>query len=65
MVWLQQHLQSADPNVAVTASFDSPTDAAVRNLQAAHGLPVTGSTDAATWQVVLALPVQPVDWSSQ
>jgi putative peptidoglycan binding protein len=64
VVWLQQHLQSVDPGVSVTASFDSATDTAVRNLQATHGLPVTGATDAATWQAVLALPLQPVDWSA-
>jgi hypothetical protein len=63
VVWLQQHLQSADPAVGVTSTFDAATDSAVRSLQALHGLPVTGSTDAATWQAVLALPLQPVTWA--
>jgi hypothetical protein len=63
VVWLQQHLESVDPAVTVTGSFDAATRTAVRNLQTAHGLPATGATDAATWQAVLALPLQPVDWS--
>ena len=40
------------------------TDVAVRNLQESRGLSVTGVTDALTWQAVLALPVQPVDWTA-
>jgi hypothetical protein len=63
VVWLQQHLESADPAVAVTGTFDAATKAAVQNLQTAHGLPATGATDAATWQLVLALPLQPAAWS--
>jgi hypothetical protein len=63
VVWLQQHLRSADPAVGVTSVFDAATDAALRTLQTLHALPVTGRTDAATWQAVLALPVQPVSWA--
>jgi peptidoglycan hydrolase-like protein with peptidoglycan-binding domain len=65
VVWLQQHLASADPSVAVTSTFDAATDAALRNFQTAHGLPVTGTTDALTWQAVLTLPIQPVDWATR
>ena len=65
VVWLQQHLASADPTVTVTGTFDAATDAALRNFQASRGLPVTGTTDALTWQAVLGLPVQPVDWSQR
>jgi peptidoglycan hydrolase-like protein with peptidoglycan-binding domain len=65
VVWLQQHLASADPTVAVTSTFDAATDAALRRFQAAHALPVTGTTDALTWQAVLALPVMPVSWTEQ
>jgi hypothetical protein len=62
VVWLQQHLASFDPNVAVTSRFDTATDTALRGVQASRGIPVTGTTDALTWQAVLALPVQPVEW---
>ena len=59
---MQQHLASADPAVAVTGTFDVATDTALRNFQAARGLPVSGTTDALTWQALLALPVKPVVW---
>ena len=65
VVWLQQHLASFDPAVAVTATFDAATDTALRNFQASRGLPVTGVTDAATWPAVLGLPVQPHDWAAK
>ena len=53
VVWLQQHLASADPTVTVTSTFDAATDVGLRNFQASRGLPVTGTTDALTWQAVL------------
>jgi peptidoglycan hydrolase-like protein with peptidoglycan-binding domain len=65
VVWLQQHLASFDPAVTVTATFDTATDTALRNFQTAKGLPVTGETDAATWQAVLALPLLPVTWTKK
>jgi peptidoglycan hydrolase-like protein with peptidoglycan-binding domain len=65
VVWLQQHLASFDPTVLPTATFDAATEQAVGNLQAAHGLPVTGTTDPLTWQAVLASPLQPVDWTAR
>jgi hypothetical protein len=64
VVWLQQHLESFDPTVLPTGAFDAATDRALRALQAARGLPVTGTTDPGTWQVVLSLPLNPVDWTA-
>ena len=37
VVWLQQHLQSFDPAVVVTGTFDAATDAALRNFQTSRG----------------------------
>jgi peptidoglycan hydrolase-like protein with peptidoglycan-binding domain len=65
VVWLQQHLASHDPTVAVTSTFDAATDAAVRRLQAERGLEVSGVTDPATWGAVLSFPLQPVDWTAR
>jgi hypothetical protein len=65
VVWLQQHLASFDPAVTATSTFDAATDQALRNFQTSRGLPVTGSTDALTWQAVLGLAVQPVAWASK
>ena len=46
----------------MTATFDSATDTALRNLQTARGLPVNGVTDALTWKAVLDLALAPADW---
>ena len=62
VVWLQQRLASAYPTVAVTSTFDDATDVALRAFQQARGLPVTGTTDALTWQAVLSLAHKPVSW---
>jgi peptidoglycan hydrolase-like protein with peptidoglycan-binding domain len=64
VIWLQQHLAAFDPTVEVVAGgrFSAATEATLRAFQTARGLPITGTTDAATWQAVLALPVRPVDW---
>ena len=43
-------------------TFDDATDVALRAFQQSRGLPVTGTTDALTWQAVLSLPVKPVTW---
>lgn len=59
VLWLQQHLASADPAVLRTSTFDDATDVALRTFQAARGLAVTGTTDALTWQAVLSLPITP------
>ena len=54
-LWMQQHLASADPTTPTSGTFDAATDTALRNFQTQRGLPVTGTTDAATWQALLAL----------
>ncbi|HEX4718931.1 MAG TPA: peptidoglycan-binding domain-containing protein [Thermoleophilaceae bacterium] len=54
-LWMQEHLAAADPTTPVTGTFDTATDTALRNFQAQRGFPVTGSTDAATWQALLAM----------
>ncbi len=41
--------------MTVTSTFDAATDQALRNFQTSRGLPVTGTTDALTWQAVLGL----------
>jgi len=60
VIWLEQHLASADPAVAIDGKFTAATETALIALQTARGLPPSGTTDAATWQT---LPMQPVDWT--
>jgi len=64
VIWLQQHLVTADPSVAVDGRFTAATEAALRTFQIARGLPVSGATDAATWEALLALPMRAVDWTA-
>jgi len=40
------------PQVAITGVFDAETQAAVETLQRNNGLPVTGSVDKATWDLI-------------
>jgi len=65
VVWLQMHLLAAGQQVTVNGTFDIATDAAVRNLQIGAGLPVTGVTDAGTWQKALSYTPTAVDWTAQ
>jgi hypothetical protein len=64
VVWLQEHLASADASVTVDGDFGPATERALQALQSSAGLPATGVTDAATWQRVLALALAPVDWTA-
>jgi Putative peptidoglycan binding domain len=65
VVWLQMHLLAAGQTLKVSGSFDTATDAAVRNLQTQAGLPVTGVTDAGTWKKALSYTPTAVDWTAQ
>jgi hypothetical protein len=64
VLWLQQHLTTTYPEVTATAKFDDATIAAVKALQTAGGLAVTGTTDAGTWAAALKLPFRAVDWTA-
>ncbi len=63
VLWMQEHLATAIPNQPTTGYFRSETDANLRNFQTQKGLPVTGQTDGATWQALLALAPVAVDWT--
>ncbi len=63
VIWLQQHLVSADPIVPVDGILGTQTLTALRNFQLARGIPPSGTTDAATWAAVLALPMAAKDWT--
>ena len=60
---MQEHLASAVPTQETTGTFGSQTSANLRAFQAAHGIPASGVTDAATWAALLALPPVAVDWT--
>jgi Putative peptidoglycan binding domain len=64
VVWLQQHLATAVPTTPTSGVFDAATDAALRDFQGQRGLPVTGTSDAATWQALLTLAPVAIDWTA-
>jgi uncharacterized membrane protein YgcG len=55
VVWMQEHLAAAEPSTPTTGTFNATTEANLKAFQAAHGLPQSGVTDAATWPALLAL----------
>jgi peptidoglycan hydrolase-like protein with peptidoglycan-binding domain len=64
VLWMQEHLVSADPSVVVDGKFTAATELALQTFQNARGLPPSAITDAATWEALLALPLRPVDWTA-
>jgi len=64
VIWMQQHLASANPSVAVDGKFSAATQDALKAFQTARGLAPTGETDAATWQALLTAALRPVDWTA-
>ena len=65
VIWLQQHLTQSYPTVTVNGKFDTATGDAIKAIQTANGIAVTGTTDASTWAAALALPYTPVDWTAR
>jgi peptidoglycan hydrolase-like protein with peptidoglycan-binding domain len=63
VLWMQEHLAGAIPAQATTGIFDATTAANLQSFQAAHGLPVTGTTTAATWQALLNVTPVAVNWA--
>jgi hypothetical protein len=63
VLWLQEHLASAEPAQPTTGIFGSSTAANLAAFQSAHGIPPSGRADAATWQALLALAPVAVDWT--
>ncbi len=64
VLWLQEHLAGAIPSQPTTGIFESQTAADVKQIQAEHGLPATGETDAGTWGYILVLPMVEVNWTA-
>jgi peptidoglycan hydrolase-like protein with peptidoglycan-binding domain len=62
VLWLQEHLARDFAAQRITGQFAGQTLADLDAFQSQHGLAVTGTTDAATWQALLALAPVTVDW---
>jgi hypothetical protein len=62
VVWAQEHLLTAGYKLTINGDYDSQTTTAVEDFQSAHGLPVSGSIDAQTWDALLHYRVANVSW---
>ena len=63
VVWAQQRLVGAGQEVPITGLFGKLTAAAVRDFQAAKGLPVDGKIGTGTWESLLNFTPYRVRWS--
>jgi Putative peptidoglycan binding domain len=63
VLWMQEHLAREFPAQRTTGLFASETLADLRAFQARHRLPVSGSTDTATWIALLHLTPVATAWS--
>jgi Putative peptidoglycan binding domain len=64
VLWMQEHLAREFPNQRVTGLFGSLTLGILRAFQSRHHLPVSGSTDSATWRALLRLYPVVTAWST-
>ena len=64
VVSAEERLISAGQGVKVNGVYGSTSEQAVRNLQAASGLPVTGELDATSWPALVRYPPATIDFSS-
>jgi hypothetical protein len=62
VLWLQEHLAREFPTQRTTGLFGSLTFGILRAFQTRHRLPVTGSTDPATWSALLRLDPVVTAW---
>jgi hypothetical protein len=65
VLWMQEHLATAEPTQETTGTFGSQTLTNVEAFQSAHGIAAGGVVEAATWTALLALPPVAVDWTGK
>jgi Putative peptidoglycan binding domain len=65
VLWMQEHLATAEPTQETTGTFGSQTITNVEAFQTAHGIAASGVVEAATWAALLALPPVAVDWTGK
>jgi hypothetical protein len=63
VVWMQEHLAAVTPSTPTTGTFGSATTRDLKAFQTSHSLPVSGQTDPATWQALLALSPVTVNYN--
>jgi hypothetical protein len=63
VLWLQEHLATAEPNQETTGSFGSQTTTNLATFQSAHGIAPSGVATAPTWAALLSLEPVAVNWT--
>ena len=63
VLWMQEHLASAEPAQETTGVFGAQTVANVEAFQSAHGIAPSGVVEAATWEALLTLAPVAVEWT--
>lgn len=63
VLWLQEHLASAEPSQETTGNFASQTTTNLEAFQSAKGIAPTGVATPQTWQALLALTPVAVNWT--
>ena len=64
VAWAQQLLAGGGYSVPINGYYQSPTQTAVFQFQADHGLGQTGNLDVPTWDVLLRNTPLPVRWTN-
>src|SRR5262249_19790254 len=64
VAWAQQLLVGAGFSTPITGYFQAPTQVAVVQYQAAHGLPQSGILDTPTWDLLKDSTPQAVRWTT-
>ena len=65
VLWLQEHLATAEPSQETTGNFGSQTTANLQAFQTAHGIEASGVATAPTWAALLALAPVEVKWTGK
>lgn len=63
VLWLQEHLATAEPSQETTGTFGSQTTANLEAFQTSRGIAASGVAEAATWAALLALEPVAVSWT--
>jgi peptidoglycan hydrolase-like protein with peptidoglycan-binding domain len=65
VLWLQEHLATAEPNQETTGIFGSQTTTNLAAFQSANGIPPSGVATAPTWLALLSLEPVAVNWTGR
>ncbi len=65
VLWLQEHLATAEPSQETTGTFGSQTTENLEAFQSSQRIEPTGVATAQTWAALLSLSTVPVNWTGK